>query len=163
MSELHDLKPAPGSHRDRKRLGRGPGSGTGKTAGRGGKGQSARTGYKRKRGFEGGQMPLHRRLPKRGFKNFTRVEYQVVNLRDLTNVEGDVTPESLRAAGLITSLKRPVKVLGDGELPGKVSVSAHAFSKSAREKIEAAGGSVTVLEVESRAGSEQGENAAQQR
>ena len=163
MSELHDLKPAPGSHRDRKRLGRGPGSGTGKTAGRGGKGQSARTGYKRKRGFEGGQMPLHRRLPKRGFKNFTRVEYQVVNLRDLTNVEGDVTPESLRAAGLITSLKRPVKVLGDGELAGKVSVSAHAFSKSAREKIEAAGGSVTVLEVESRAGSEQGENAAQQR
>jgi large subunit ribosomal protein L15 len=145
MAELHDLKPAPGSHRDRKRLGRGPGSGTGKTAGRGGKGQSARTGYKRKRGFEGGQMPLHRRLPKRGFKNFTRLEYQVVNLRDLSAVEGDVTPESLKAAGLVTSLKRPVKVLGDGDLGAKVSVSAHAFSKSAREKIEAAGGSVTVL------------------
>ena len=163
MAELHDLKPAPGSHRDRKRLGRGPGSGTGKTAGRGGKGQSARTGYKRKRGFEGGQMPLHRRLPKRGFKNFTRVEYQVVNLRDLASVEGDVTPESLRSANLIASLKRPVKVLGDGELAGKVSVSAHAFSKSAREKIEAAGGSVTVLEVASRAGSDQGETAAQQK
>jgi large subunit ribosomal protein L15 len=157
MSELHELKPSPGSHRDRKRLGRGPGSGTGKTAGRGGKGQSARTGYKRKRGFEGGQMPLHRRLPKRGFKNFTRVEFQVVNLRDLAGVEGDVTPASLRAANLITSLKRPVKVLGDGDAK-KVSVSAHAFSKSAREKIEAAGGTVTVIET-ARTEAE-GENAA---
>jgi large subunit ribosomal protein L15 len=108
-------------------------------------------------------MPLHRRLPKRGFKSFTRVEYQVVNLRDLTAIAGDVTPESLKQAGLITSLKRPVKVLGDGAPAGKVSVSAHAFSKSAREKIEAAGGSVTVLEAEARAGSESGENAAQQR
>jgi large subunit ribosomal protein L15 len=157
MSELHELKPAPGSHRDRKRLGRGPGSGTGKTAGRGGKGQSARTGYKRKRGFEGGQMPLHRRLPKRGFKNFTRVEYQVVNLRDLGGVEGDVTPESLRAANLIASLKRPVKVLGDGEPGGKRSFTAHAFSKSAREKIEAAGGSVTVLETAAPTEAEQAE------
>ena len=163
MAELHDLKPAPGSHREPKRLGRGPGSGTGKTAGRGGKGQSARTGYKRKRGFEGGQMPLHRRLPKRGFKNFTRVEYQVVNLRDLAGIEGDVTPQSLKAAGLIASLKRPVKVLGDGELGGRVSVSAHAFSKSAREKIEAAGGSATVIEVVVRKEAEQGENAAPQR
>jgi large subunit ribosomal protein L15 len=163
MAELHDLKPAPGSHRNPKRLGRGPGSGTGKTAGRGGKGQSARTGYKRKRGFEGGQMPLHRRLPKRGFKNFTRVEYQVVNLRDLAGVEGDVTPQSLKAAGLITSLKRPVKVLGDGELGAKVAVSAHAFSKSAREKIEAAGGSVSLIEVAVRKEAEQGENAAPQR
>jgi large subunit ribosomal protein L15 len=163
MAELHDLKPAPGSHREPKRLGRGPGSGTGKTAGRGGKGQSARTGYKRKRGFEGGQMPLHRRLPKRGFTNFTRVEYQVVNLRDLAGVEGDVTPESLKAAGLIASLKRPVKVLGDGELGGRVTVSAHAFSKSAREKIEAAGGSATVLEIAVRKEAEQGENTAPQR
>jgi large subunit ribosomal protein L15 len=146
MAELHDLSPAPGSHRDRKRLGRGPGSGTGKTAGRGGKGQSARTGYKRKRGFEGGQMPLHRRLPKRGFKSFTRVDYQVVNLRDLAALEGDVTPQSLREAGLVTSLRRPVKVLGDGDVGRAAIVSAHAFSKSAREKIEAAGGSVTVLE-----------------
>jgi large subunit ribosomal protein L15 len=160
MAELHDLSPAPGSHRDRKRLGRGPGSGTGKTAGRGGKGQSARTGYKRKRGFEGGQMPLHRRLPKRGFKSFTRVEYQVVNLRDLGVVEGDVTPETLKAAGLIASLKRPVKVLGDGEAGGKRSISAHAFSKSAREKIEAAGGSVTLLEAAAPGEVEQGEKAA---
>jgi large subunit ribosomal protein L15 len=145
MVELHDLSPAAGSHRDRKRLGRGPGSGTGKTAGRGGKGQSARTGYKRKRGFEGGQMPLHRRLPKRGFKNFARVEYQVVNIRDLAKLEGDVTPQSLREAGLLASLRHPVKVLGDGDLSRAVSVSAHAFSKSAREKIEGAGGSVTIL------------------
>ena len=163
MAELHDLKPAPGSHRDPKRIGRGQGSGTGKTAGRGGKGQSARTGYKRKRGFEGGQMPLHRRLPKRGFKNFTRVEYQVVNLRDLAAIEGDVTPQTLKAAGLIASLKRPVKVLGDGELGGRVSVSAHAFSKSAREKIEATGGSATVIEVVVRKEAEQGEIAAPQR
>lgn len=146
MAELHDLSPAPGSHRDRKRLGRGPGSGTGKTAGRGGKGQSARTGYKRKRGFEGGQMPLHRRLPKRGFKNFSRVEYQVVNVRDLAGLAGEVTPESLKRAGLVANLREPVKVLGDGELKVKLAVSAHAFSKSAREKIEGAGGSVTVLE-----------------
>ena len=146
MAELHDLQPAPGSHRDRKRLGRGPGSGTGKTAGRGGKGASVRTGYKRKRGFEGGQMPLHRRIPKRGFKYVNRLEYQVVNVRDLAALEGDVTPQSLHDAGLVTSMRRPVKVLGDGELSGKVSVSAHAFSKSARAKIEGAGGSVTVIE-----------------
>ena len=145
MAELHDLSPAPGSHRNRKRVGRGPGSGTGKTAGRGGKGQSARTGYKRRRGFEGGQMPLHRRLPKRGFKAFTRVEYQVVNVRDLADLQGEVTPESLKEAGLVASVRRPVKVLGDGELSAKLAVSAHAFSKSAREKIESAGGSVTVL------------------
>ena len=146
MAELHDLSPSPGSHRDRKRLGRGPGSGTGKTSGRGGKGQSARTGYKRKRGFEGGQMPLHRRIPKRGFKSFTRVEFQVVNVRDLAALSGEVTPLSLKEAGLVTSSRRPVKVLGDGELKAKLAVSAHAFSKGAREKIEAAGGSVTVLE-----------------
>ena len=163
MAELHDLKPAPGSHRNPKRIGRGQGSGTGKTAGRGGKGQSARTGYKRKRGFEGGQMPLHRRLPKRGFTNFTRVEYQVVNLRDLAGMEGDITPQSLKAAGLIANLRRPVKVLGDGELAERVVVTAHAFSKSAREKIEAAGGSATVLEAAVRDDAGQGENTAQQR
>ena len=163
MAELHDLKPAPGSTKDPKRLGRGPGSGTGKTAGRGGKGSSARTGYKRKRGFEGGQMPLHRRIPKRGFKNFTRVAYQVVNLRDLASVEGEVTPESLKAAGLIGSLRRPVKVLGDGELPGRVSVSAHAFSKTAREKIEAAGGTATVLEGAAEEEAAQDETAAEAR
>ncbi len=145
MAELHDLSPAPGSHRDRKRLGRGPGSGTGKTSGRGGKGASARAGYKRKRGFEGGQMPLHRRLPKRGFKNFARVEYQVVNVRDLAALMGEVTPATLMGAGLVAHARQPVKVLGDGLLGLPLNVSAHAFSKSAREKIEAAGGTVTVL------------------
>jgi large subunit ribosomal protein L15 len=90
-------------------------------------------------------MPLHRRIPKRGFKNFARVEYQVVNVRDLTGLTGTVTPGSLKAAGLVASLRRPVKVLGNGELDSSLSVSAHAFSKSAREKIEGAGGSVMVL------------------
>src|SRR5207237_3162257 len=91
-------------------------------------------------------MPLHRRIPKRGFKNFARVEYQVVNVRDLAELTGDITPESLKAAGLVANLRQPVKVLGDGELKVKVSVTAHAFSKSAREKIEGAGGTATVLE-----------------
>jgi large subunit ribosomal protein L15 len=145
MAELHDLSPASGSHRDRKRVGRGPGSGTGQTAGRGQKGQKARAGGSVRPGFEGGQMPLHRRLPKRGFHNFTRVEYQVVNVRDLARVEGDVTPESLRAAGLIGSGRRPVKILGNGDVESALTVEAHAFSGSAREKIEAAGGTATVL------------------
>ncbi len=145
MAELHDLSPAGGSHRDRKRLGRGPGSGTGKTAGRGHKGAGARSGTTTKPGFEGGQMPLYRRIPKRGFTNIRRVEYQVVNVRDLEGFEGEVTPQSLRAAGLIGSLRRPVKVLGEGELGTAVSVTAHAFSKSAREKIESAGGTATIL------------------
>lgn len=145
MAELHDLKPAPGSRRNRKRVGRGPGSGTGKTAGRGQKGAGARSGTTAKPGFEGGQMPLQRRIPKRGFKNFRRVEYQVVNVRDLAGLEGEVTPETLKAAGLVASLRRPVKVLGDGDPGSALSVSAHAFSKSARAKIEAAGGSATVL------------------
>ena len=145
MAELHDLSPAAGSHRNPKRLGRGQGSGTGKTAGRGQKGAGARAGNKSRPGFEGGQMPLHRRIPKRGFKNFSRVEYQVVNVRDLGGLTGDVTPESLKAGGLISTLRQPVKVLGDGELGSSLFVSAHAFSKSAREKIEGAGGSVEVL------------------
>ena len=145
MAELHDLKPAPGSHRNRKRLGRGAGSGTGKTAGRGQKGAGARSGTTTKPGFEGGQMPLQRRIPKRGFKNFRRVEYQVVNVRDLADLPGEVTPETLKVAGLIAHLRRPVKVLGDGDPGGALTVSAHAFSKSARAKIEAAGGSATVL------------------
>lgn len=146
MAELHDLSPTGGSRRDRKRVGRGPGSGTGKTAGRGHKGQKARSGGKVHPRFEGGQMPLIRRIPKRGFKSLDRVEYQVVNVRDLDRVEGDVTPETLKAAGLIGTLRRPVKVLGQGDMGAKRSVSAHKFSRSAQEKIEAAGGSVTVLE-----------------
>ena len=145
MAELHDLSPSGGSHRDRKRVGRGPGSGTGKTAGRGQKGAGARTGSKRRARFEGGQMPLHRRLPKRGFTNIHRVEYQVVNLRDLDRFDGDVTVETLREAGLIGTLQRPVKVLGAGDLAKALKVEAHAFSKSAKEKIEAAGGSVSLV------------------
>lgn len=145
MAELHDLSPASGSHRDRKRVGRGPGSGTGKTAGRGQKGQKARSGASIPAGFEGGQMPLHRRIPKRGFHNFTRVEYQVVNVGDLSAMEGEITPATLRAAGLVRSLRKPVKVLGTGEIEKALTVTAHAFSGSAKQKIESAGGTATVL------------------
>ena len=145
MAELHDLSPVPGSHRDRKRVGRGPGSGTGKTAGRGDKGQKARSGGSVAPGFEGGQMPLHRRIPKRGFHNFNRVEYQVVNVRDLQGLEGEVTPEVLRAAGLIGSLRKPVKILGTGEIETALQLKVHACSGSARTKIEAAGGTIEVL------------------
>lgn len=145
MAELHDLSPSAGSHRNRKRLGRGPGSGTGKTSGRGQKGQGARAGGNVHPMFEGGQMPLHRRIPKRGFTNINRVEYQVVNLRDLEGFEGAVTPESLTAAGLIGHARRPVKILGQGEVSKAFSVEAHAFSKTAKQKIEAAGGSVSVV------------------
>jgi large subunit ribosomal protein L15 len=145
MAELHDLSPSSGSHRNRKRVGRGEGSGTGKTSGRGQKGQNARSGGRTHPRREGGQMPLMRRIPKRGFKSINRVEYQVVNLRDLERVDGDVSPESLKAAGLIGSKRLPVKILGQGEVAKKVSVSAHKFSASAQAKIEAAGGSVTVI------------------
>lgn len=145
MADLHDLKPVPGSTRNRKRVGRGPGSGTGKTAGRGQKGQGARSGGKVSRGFEGGQMPLHRRIPKRGFHNPFRVDYQVVNVRDLSDLEGEVTPEALRARGLIGSLRKPVKVLGEGDLSTPLVVRAHAFSGAARRKIEEAGGSARLL------------------
>ncbi len=146
MAELHDLKPSEGSRRGRKRVGRGPGSGHGKTSTRGEKGQKARSGGQVHPMFEGGQMPLIRRIPKRGFTNRNRVEYQVVNVGDLERVEGEVSPESLKGAGLIRSLHKPVKVLGQGEVAAAISVSAHSFSKSAREKIEAAGGSVSVIE-----------------
>lgn len=144
MAELHDLSPAGGSHRGRKRLGRGPGSGTGKTSGKGEKGQKARSGGGIPAGFEGGQMPLHRRIPKRGFTNINRIEYQVVNVSELSRVEGDVTPQSLRAAGLISSLRKPVKVLGNGDIDAAKNVTVHAFSQSAKAKIEAAGGSISV-------------------
>lgn len=145
MAELHDLSPVPGSRRDRKRVGRGPGSGTGKTAGRGQKGQKARSGASIPAGFEGGQMPLHRRIPKRGFTNIFRTEYQVVNVRDLEGLEGEITPETLKENGLIGSLRKRVKILGEGELSSALQVKAHGFSKSAREKIESAGGSANVL------------------
>ena len=145
MAELHDLSPSTGSHRMHKRKGRGPGSGNGKNAGRGEKGQKSRSGGSVHARFEGGQMPLIRRIPKRGFKSRNRVEYQVVNVRDLEKVGGDVTPETLKEAGLVRSLRKPVKVLGIGEVSGKLSVTAHKFSASAQAKIEAAGGSVTLL------------------
>lgn len=143
-NELHNLKPAEGATRKRKRVGRGPGSGNGKTAGRGHKGQRSRSGYSRRYGFEGGQMPLVRRIPKRGFTNIFRVGYQVVNLRDLDRVfsDGDtVTAELLTEKGLIRGDKKPVKILASGELSKKLTVQAHAFSKNAQASIEAAGGS----------------------
>ncbi|HSH75916.1 MAG TPA: 50S ribosomal protein L15 [Longimicrobiales bacterium] len=152
MAELHDLSPSPGSRKNRKRVGRGPGSGRGKTSTRGHKGQKARSGGSIHARREGGQMALIRRIPKRGFKPLKRVEYQVVNVRDLVRVEGDVSPQTLKAVGLIASLKKPVKVLGQGEVAKAHAVSAHAFSESARAKIEAAGGSVSVIESVSVAG-----------
>jgi large subunit ribosomal protein L15 len=146
--ELHDLHPAKGAKKTRKRIGRGPGSGTGKTAGKGHKGQKSRSGYSRRYGFEGGQMPLVRRIPKRGFTNIFRVEFQVVNLRDLDRVFGDgetVSVEALVEKGLVRGGKRPVKVLGDGELTKKLTVQAHKFSASAKAGIEKAGGSCEVV------------------
>ncbi|HEV7886464.1 MAG TPA: 50S ribosomal protein L15 [Acidimicrobiales bacterium] len=142
--KVHDLKPAPGSNRSRKRVGRGIGGKGGKTAGRGTKGQGARNNIKP--GFEGGQLPLMQRIPKlKGFKNPFRVEYVVVNLDTLEGFEGsEVNPETLRAKGLVHK-HGLVKVLGRGELTRKVSVKAHAFSKSAEQAITAAGGSVEVL------------------
>jgi large subunit ribosomal protein L15 len=146
--ELHDLHPARGAKKTRKRIGRGPGSGTGKTAGKGHKGQKSRSGYSRRYGFEGGQMPLVRRIPKRGFYNIFRVEFQVVNLRDLERVfaDGDtVSVETLVENGLVRGGKRLVKVLGDGELKKKLTVQAHKFSASAKAGIEKAGGSCEVV------------------
>ncbi len=143
---LHGLAPAPGSTHSRKRVGRGPGSGHGKTAGRGNKGQRSRSGYRHLRGFEGGQMPLHRRVPKRGFTNIFRVEYDVVNLSDLERFGAGeaITPETLAAARL-SRRNRPVKILGDGEIGRALTVSAHKFSAGAQAKIEAAGGRCEVI------------------
>ena len=144
---LHNLVPAPGSHRNRKRIGRGPGSGHGKTSGKGHKGSMARAGHGGpgggKPGFEGGQMPLTRRIPKRGFTNPFREESQVVRLSDLSKVEGgEVTRETLVAAGLIRDSKGPAKLLANGELTGAVTVRGLKVSAGARSKIEAAGGRV---------------------
>ncbi len=150
MIELHNLKRPDGSRRGRKRVGRGPGSGKGKTAGRGHKGQNARSGGGVPAWFEGGQMPLQRRIPKRGFKNRNRVEYQVVKVGDLAALEGDVTPRTLKAAGLIRSSRRPVKLLGGGEASRAAKCSVHGASASARRKIEAAGGEVTLIPLGSR-------------
>jgi large subunit ribosomal protein L15 len=147
--DLSKLKPAEGSTHSKKRVGRGHGTGQGTQAGRGHKGAQSRSGYSFKRGFEGGQMPLHRRVPKRGFHNPFRVEYAVVNLDALAErfAEGaDVTPDLMRAIGLVRDARLPIKVLARGEMSKKLSVQAHKFSGKAAEKIAAAGGSTQVLE-----------------
>ena len=138
--KLHELSPAKGSKHSRKRVGRGPGSGLGKTAGKGHKGQKSRSGYARQTGFEGGQMTLIRRVPKRGFTNLFKTTYAVVNLSQLGDFDREVTPESLVQRGLVRG-GALVKVLGDGEIGKALTVVAHKFSRSARAKIEAAGGS----------------------
>ena len=145
--KLHELKPAPGSRRPRKRVGRGIAAGQGKTAGRGTKGQKARAGGGVRPGFEGGQNPLYRRLPKRGFTNPNRKEYAVINVEDLNRFdEGTVvTPELLKEQGVVKNLKDGLKVLGDGDLKVKLTVKAHKFSRTAEEKIAAAGGATEVL------------------
>ncbi len=142
--KLHDLTPADGSRKNRKRIGRGPGSGLGKTAGRGHKGQRSRSGFSQRRDFEGGQMPLLRRVPKRGFTNIFRTEYEIVNLAGLAGLEGEVTPELLAKMGRVRP-GRLVKILAQGEVDRALEVSAHKFSAAARRKIEAAGGTCEVL------------------
>ncbi len=151
---LSSLKPAPGARRKRKRIGRGQGSGHGGTATRGHKGAKSRSGYRHLAGFEGGQMPLVRRVPKRGFHNPFKKEFQIVNLERLEKLAangkvqgGVITPEVLVKLGVIKKATEPVKILGDGELKAKLDVTAHAFSKSAQEKIEKAGGRAQLLSV----------------
>lgn len=146
---LHTLKPAKGSTQSRRRLGRGPGSGLGGTSTRGHKGAMARSGYKKKIGFEGGQMPMQRRLPKYGFNNIFRVEYKAINLAVLQKLADEkhlekITPKELHDAGFI-SKKQLVKILGKGELTAKIEVEANAFSKTAQAAIEKAGGKATKL------------------
>jgi len=145
---LSDLKPADGSNRDKKRVGRGTGSGHGKTSGKGSKGQKARAGRGVPRWFEGGQLPIQKRMPyKRGFTNIWRTQWEIVNLDRLTELELDeITPQSLYDAGVTRGLEFPVKILGNGEISKAVKISAHAFSESAKTQIEGAGGSVTVIE-----------------
>lgn len=146
--KLHELSPAPGSTKERKRIGRGAGSGQGKTAGKGHKGQKARAGRGMRPGFEGGQMPLQRRLPKRGFNNIFRKEIVALNVKDLEKKFDNgavVDTEALRAAGLVKNSFDGVKILGNGELTKKLTVKANAFSGSAKQKIEAAGGIAEVI------------------
>jgi large subunit ribosomal protein L15 len=145
--KLHELKPAEGSRKTRNRVGRGTGSGNGKTSGRGHKGQNARSGGGVRPGFEGGQMPLYRRLPKRGFTNINRKEYAIVNVETLNRFEDgtEITPELLLENKVVSKLNDGVKVLGNGKLEKKLTVKAHKFSASAQEAIEAAGGNVEVI------------------
>ena len=145
---LNSIRPAKGSTHKKKRVGRGPGSGLGKTAGRGEKGQKSRSGYSRKIGFEGGQMPLHRRLPKRGFTNIFKKRWLEVSLAALDRAfeaNEEITPELLHDRGLIKKAKHDVVVLGNGELSKALRISAHRFTKSAREKIEKAGGAAVEI------------------
>src|SRR3954464_1812983 len=146
---LNNLHAAEGSTHKKKRLGRGPGSGLGKTAGRGNKGQKSRSGYSGKVGFEGGQMPLHRRLPKRGFNNIFKKEWIEVSLASLEQhfeANDEITPEVLHERGVIKKAKHDVVVLGTGELSKALRISAHRFTRSAREKIERAGGAANLIE-----------------
>jgi large subunit ribosomal protein L15 len=144
---LSNLRPPKGQKHKKQRIGQGMGSGRGKYSGRGAKGQKSISGYSKMRGFEGGQMPLHRRLPKRGFTNIFRKEYAILNVGQLEKLAGDsFTPESLVEAGVLKRLKAGLKVLGNGELTRKVSVKAHVFSKSALDKIQKAGGAAEVIQ-----------------
>jgi large subunit ribosomal protein L15 len=144
--DLSKLQPPRGQKHKKQRVGQGMGSGRGKYSGRGAKGQKSISGYSRMRGFEGGQMPLHRRLPKRGFTNIFRKEYAIVNVGTLERLEGDqFTPESLLERGVVKKLKAGLKILGNGELTRKITVRAHVYSKSALEKIQKAGGSAEVI------------------
>lgn len=147
MTVLHGLQPSPGSKKAKKRVGRGPGSGQGKTAGRGAKGQKSRSGGNISPAFEGGQMPLQRRLPKRGFKNIFRKDYAVVNLRDLAKCadKNVVGPEEMKSSGLIKKKDVLVKILGVGDVERALTIRAHKVSKTAREKIQAVGGTVEVI------------------
>ena len=146
--ELNNLKPKKGARHAKKRVGRGPGSGHGKTSSRGEKGQKSRSGYSRQMGFEGGQMPLHRRLPKRGFTNIFKKNYAVVNLADLERFDNGATVDeaALRQAGIVKGRHDGVKVLGNGKLSKKLTVSATKFSETARQSIEAAGGTVQEIQ-----------------
>ena len=146
--KLHELKPQPGARKREKRIGRGPGSGHGKTSTRGHKGQGARSGGTKGPGFEGGQQPLIRRIPKRGFKNIFRKEYTIVNLSDLARFDASqkITPDLLKETGIIRKSATELKVLGDGELTKPLSIAAHKFSETALAKIQAAGGRGEVIQ-----------------
>ena len=154
MNHLGNLHYAEGSRKKRKRIGRGQGSGRGGTSTRGNKGAQSRAGYRRKIGFEGGQMPLHRRVPKFGFTNINRTEYAPINLTRLERLvsdgtisDGKITPDLLYQLGIVSKKRALVKILGSGELKSKLEVTAHAFSASAQQKIEAVGGTVHVVQV----------------
>ncbi len=149
MDILSNLKYAGGSRKNRKRVGRGEGSGHGGTSVRGMNGQRSRSGSKKKSWFEGGQMPLQRRIPKYGFTNHSRVEYQVVNLEDIQKLIDEkklasevINPELLKKLGLISTIRRPVKILGNGDIKAKLQLEANSFSKSAKEKVETSGGTI---------------------